>query len=1342
MPASETVWGEVRCCFWFVVDYGKGTFNVRRMKQWTLTLHGPNGVLNQLDSGEAHFVVGSEQGGDVITVSGEGVAARHARVSLNLTGVQVEDLGSGIGTLVNGYLITERVEVSYPASVQIGELTLVVEENPIVGEIGISEAAAPASDVVKVTIPARVRPSGTGASPEMGPLMTPSPQSANTLPDIAITIPQRTPPASKPNLDVTVPRKAPPRSARQQVAEKVAAKQAATKPDAPLTGGYTLVREIARGGMGQIYFGEDPQLKREVAVKVSSISEGGEDPRFTKEAEVLAQLAHPNVVPIYNIGVDGERRPFYAMKLVKGRTLQAVLTALRDRDPAAVKDYPLATLLTIFRKVCDAMAFAHSKRILHRDLKPENIMVGEYGEVLVMDWGLAKVLGGSGGEVTGGDAAVDVPGRQGHAVTPAARVNESGDFGMTMEGEVMGTPQYMSPEQAEGMVAELDERSDIYSLGGVLYAILTLRPPIDGKTLNEVLSKVKNGHISSMITKRGGKDAVQVGTPAAIGGEVPEALRAVTLKAMAKERAKRYASVEEFAADLESYQNGFATRAEDAGALRLLLLFIKRNKAVAGVVALFLVAAAGFTVRLGIEREQARASEKRALANEREAAENARRAEENARRATESEQQAKENEQRAVANEHKATAETEKARREAAKAMVALAEAAEESGDSEAMRSALAKVPPDLRDSIWEYLDDRSDSADLKVAPLTGGAWLHVDKCPDDPDSVVAVQTNGQVCTVNTNTGLITPLWKAERKGASLFGFSVSEEGKRIALLWSKGDYADIEVRGLWDGVRQGPETIATQSLRELERGGHGVEIASKFLFVWSKINASSADLEAWDLDSGQKLWTRGGVQTFRWDSKSESLFALSEKMKRVSAVDGKVLWSGNATHRFHWNFPRTVQIDCEKKRLLSALPDARSMRLYDLQDGVLGWEAHYRFGSPLSLTHDPDGRYVGVLSWRSVLGSVFEIRDASNGTLVGVRPFVWKKFGGGYDNTRIACTRTAFVVGFSKRILVWRFGKTPPVEATKLVYGNRGSNYGIMLPMEGGTRVARIAQKVGGAKSELWLSHFGDRERDQNAPIEFSGNGLYLAADASGKRLSLFQSRNRHGLIAAYRVTGDRFEEVFSPRKLEGAYFALPAPAADRLWAGKKVVEFSTGNTLASLNLAGLEFMRLGRRYEKSAAWVGEEHLVAPVLKAGGGADAAQERLLAIWSAATGELLAQAAADQIRSLAVSPDGRWVVEGGEDKRVRIRNGRTLKVEHEFRAHERAVTGVIWHPRLPLLVTRDEARVRIWDTQTWRKVEELQLEPGDGALHIQGDGTRLSVTDDGGVELYEPASFQK
>jgi serine/threonine protein kinase len=516
------------------------------MQTWSITLYGPLGVVSTVDTGESQFVIGTETASDVFTVQGEGVMPRHAWVWISETGLQVEDLGGG--TLVNGYPISERVQVEVPASVQVGEITLAIE--------------------VKAVQPVAV----------------------SSIPSsLDITIPQRAVTKTKASMEVTIPQRTPTRGNVQKAASTNAPSAKPSSADEASTHcRYTLVREIARGGMGQIYFGEDPQLERQVAVKVSSISEDGEDPRFSKEAKVLAQLAHPNIVPIHNIGVDAQGRPFYSMKLVKGRTLQAVLNLIRDGDAAALKEYPRATLLTIFRKVCDAMMFAHSKGILHRDLKPENIMVGEYGEVLVMDWGLAKVLG-----------------EREEQSSSVSRVNDTGNYGMTMEGEVMGTPQYMSPEQAMGMVAELDARSDIYSLGGILYAILTLRPPIDGTTLDEVLTKVKNGNISSMVTKRGGKAAVTVGAPNAMGAEVPEALQAVTLKAMATDRNKRYASVEAFAGDIERYQNGFATQAEDAGTFKRIKLWVGRNNVLSGSAALMLVVVSSFSAKVVVEGRKA-----------------------------------------------------------------------------------------------------------------------------------------------------------------------------------------------------------------------------------------------------------------------------------------------------------------------------------------------------------------------------------------------------------------------------------------------------------------------------------------------------------------------------------------------------------------------------------------------------------------------------------------------------------------------------------------------------------------------------------------------------------------
>ena len=280
----------------------------------------------------------------------------------------------------------------------------------------------------------------------------------------------------------------------------------------PRTGAdnYLLGAEIARGGMGSILEARDLKLSRTVAVKVllpDSDADEAMKLRFIREATVLSRLAHPNIVPIHEVGVDNQKRLFFSMKMVKGRSLAQVLDQLRQQPKTAERildelregkaetrhEYTLARLLMAFRKVCDAMAFAHSMGVLHRDLKPENIMVGEFGEVLVMDWGVAKILASP-------ETDRAVPG-----VMPESDARQ---VAATRHGAVIGTPHFMSPEQARGEVTEHDERSDIFSLGAVLYAMLTLRPPVNRSTMVEDLRQIAVSR-----TPRPGGSKESSGTP-------------------------------------------------------------------------------------------------------------------------------------------------------------------------------------------------------------------------------------------------------------------------------------------------------------------------------------------------------------------------------------------------------------------------------------------------------------------------------------------------------------------------------------------------------------------------------------------------------------------------------------------------------------------------------------------------------------------------------------------------------------------------------------------------------------------------------------------------------------
>jgi serine/threonine protein kinase len=334
---------------------------------------------------------------------------------------------------------------------------------------------------------------------------------------------------------------------------------------------YRIEREFARGGMGRILLALDRRLGRRIALKELHADAGPGGPRrFVREALVTARLQHPAIVPVYEAGRWPDGRPFYAMKLVEGRSLDALL---RDASSLAAR----LALLPHLIAVAEAVAYAHDRRVVHRDLKPANVLVGPFGETVVVDWGLARELGESG----------VVPHETGDEARPEATEGE------TVSGTVLGTPHYMPPEQARGL--PVDERADVYALGAMLYFLLTGAPPHAGTSAAEALAAAAAGSI----------DPVERREPNA-----PPDLAAVVRKSMAPSPADRYPSAREMAEDLRRFQTGQLVSAHHYSTRELLRRFVTRHRAALAVAAV-LTAALVVAVVTGFVavRRQARLAE-------------------------------------------------------------------------------------------------------------------------------------------------------------------------------------------------------------------------------------------------------------------------------------------------------------------------------------------------------------------------------------------------------------------------------------------------------------------------------------------------------------------------------------------------------------------------------------------------------------------------------------------------------------------------------------------------------------------------------------------------------------
>lgn len=336
--------------------------------------------------------------------------------------------------------------------------------------------------------------------------------------------------------------------------------------------GHTVLSPLGAGAMGEVFLVRDEALRRKVASKHVS-ARAATNPtllaRFLTEAQITAQLEHPSIIPVYAFDRDDSGAPSYTMKLIQGKTFKQYLKecrSLRNKDGPPDDGHTLEAALEHFLKVCDAMAYAHSRGVLHRDLKPDNIMLGPFGEVVVMDWGIARVMGAEEAEL----------------VTLTGLETMTGTSQLTQMGQALGTPAFMSPEQAMGQHESLDGRSDQFSLGLILFELVTLGRAYKGMTPMAVLGLAREAAVPAVVSK-------------VAGVTVPLELAAIVRRATRSQVHERYPDVEALALDLRRFLHGDAVSVLPDSPIQRMSRWLSRHRQVtlsAGIALIFFSIAA------------------------------------------------------------------------------------------------------------------------------------------------------------------------------------------------------------------------------------------------------------------------------------------------------------------------------------------------------------------------------------------------------------------------------------------------------------------------------------------------------------------------------------------------------------------------------------------------------------------------------------------------------------------------------------------------------------------------------------------------------------------------------
>ena len=1072
-------------------------------------------------------------------------------------------------------------------------------------------------------------------------------------------------------------------------------------PIADTIEGYEILREIHRGGQGVVYKAVQKATKRTVALKMllqGPYASAKQRHRFEREIDLVASLQHPNIVTIYDSGVT-QGRHYFAMEYIHGQSLDTHLSN---------NNLSIDETLRLFQKICSAVNYAHQRGVIHRDLKPGNIRIDAQGEPHVLDFGLAKAAGS--------DLSSGIP--------------------VTMTGEFMGTLAYASPEQTKGDPGLIDIRTDVYSLGVILYEMLTGKYPylVVGQ-MAEVLRNIAEAEPNK---------------PSTIRRQINNEVETIVLKALSKERERRYQSAENLAQDIEHYLAGDPIDAKRDSGLYVLKKQLKRYWLPAAVGAAFILLLAGSTVALSIMyQNQSRARKEAVQARtdaiaERDKAETARRAESQQRDIAE----VKTTE--AVSAREKAEEHAENLRRSFYTHTIMRVQNAYKDNDISRMKELLAECPADLRGWEWHRLMYVSDSSTLTLRGHE--SFLHSVAFSPDGTRIVSGSRDKTVKVWDAATGENTLTLRGHGSGVESVAFSpdgtriISGSADKTVKVWNtatgentltlRGHEDEVDsvafspdgtriVSGGWDWTVKVWDAATGQNTLTLR--GHEDNVYSvAFIPGGTRIISGSADktVKVWDAATGENTLTLRGHEG------SASSVAFSPDGTRIvsGSYDKTVkIWDAatgenTLTLRGHERAVYSVAFSPDGTRVVSGSMD-NTIKVWNAATRENMRTLHGHEGSVSSVAFSPDGMRIvsgsadnTVRVWDATTGEdVFTLRVHAVRS-VAFSPDGTRIVSGGWDRDR------------DSTVKVW---DAATGENTLTLRGHEGLVWPVAFSLDG-TRIrvvfspvafspdgTRIVSGSWNRTVKVWDAATGENTmtlRGHEATVysvAFSPDGTRIVS-GGGKTINVWDSATGENTLTLRGHEGGVGPVAFSP---DGTRIVSGGAKTIKVW------DAGTGENTLTL-----------RGHESGAPSVAFSPDGTRIVSG------SWDKTVKVWDAATGEniLTLRGHEDNVYSVAFSPGGTRIISGSADKTVKVWDAATGENTLTLRRHEGAVSSVAFSPDGTRIVSGSwDKTVKVWETTTPSRAVLLARQTVVARQrHMQALEKRFSDLRRGGLDSME------